>query len=230
MSWWRALLERRRLAKLRARLEPTDSRIAAYLRDYRPPEQSVVLDQVRFVVVDTEATGLEIESDRILTVAAIAVRGRALHVEDSLELTIAHDRVGRDAAPIHGMVTEDLEEGDEEREVIGRFLEFLGSDVLVAHHAGFDHGILSAASKRQGGPELLNLVLDTEWLARRIELGPMNTDTNLRFSLDAVAERFGLETDARHTAAGDTLLTAELLVRLIARMDRHHRLTLRQLL
>ncbi|MEO1172221.1 MAG: 3'-5' exonuclease, partial [Myxococcota bacterium] len=210
MSRWRDFWERRKLTRLRRSLQPSDPRLAAYLLNYARPPPQTPLDQVRFVVLDTEATGLDTANDRVLTIAAVAVVDGALRSDDSLELTIARDRVGREAAPIHGMVSEDLAEGVDEAEATGQFVEFLGNDILVAHHAGFDRGILSSACQRMGGPPLLNLVLDTESLSRRVELGPVQPETNLRFSLDAVAERFSLETDARHTAAGDALLTAEL--------------------
>lgn len=226
MRGWRELFERRKLRRLRTRLAPSDPRLAAYLRDYRPPERRAAVDTVRFVVVDTEATGLDVGRDRVLTLAAVAVVQGALVPGDSRELTIAHHEVGRQAAPVHGMVAEDLETGWDERDALGAFFAFLGSSVFVAHHAGFDHAILSAASRRHGGPAILNPVVDTEVLARRVELGPVPAESSLRYNLDAVAERFALETVARHTAAGDALLTAELLSRLLCRLGRRRTLTL----
>ncbi len=55
-------------------------------------------------------------------------------------------------------------------------------------------------------------MLDTGHVAAA--LFPEMTD----LSLDAIAERVGVETKGRHTALGDCLVTAEILARLIALM------------
>lgn len=235
MSWLQRALTRHRLRRARAQLAPEHPALARYLEDFEPLAASTELAELRFVVVDTEATGLDPSEDRMLSLAAVAVDGEVLRAGDSLELTVAHDEVGREAATIHGMVRADLADGVAEVEALAAFVELLGSSVFVAHHAEFDRALIAAALTRHGAAALFNPVLDTAALARRIELGPVALDpaasgSSLRFDLDSVAERFLLETDARHTAAGDALLTAELLLRLLAHARRAGVATLGNLL
>jgi len=210
----------RRIARYKRAEAPEDPALARYVADYELPDDRAALSELRFVVVDTETTGLDIANDRILTIAGIVVEGGALRPGESVDLTVAHDHVGSDAATIHGLVPRDLVDGLDELTALGRFLELLGRGVLVAHHAAFDVGILDHALRRHGGSPILNEVIDTEVLVRRLTLGPIERPTTERFTLDAVALRYGLETEARHTAAGDALITAELLLRLLARAQR----------
>ncbi|MEM6925554.1 MAG: 3'-5' exonuclease [Myxococcota bacterium] len=226
----RRWLRQRRVDRWRARASPAAASLARYLASFEPLDERTPLDEARFVVVDTETTGLDSDKDRILTLAAVTVDRRRLQPGHSLELVVAHDEVGAEAAPIHGLVRADLAEGVDEAEMLGRLVELLGNAVFVAHHAAFDEGIVGAALRRHGSAPLLNDVLCTEGLARRLVLGPVPRETRDRFTLDAVAERYGLETDARHTAAGDALLTAELLLRLLSDARRAGLRTLRDLL
>jgi len=215
MGALRRWTRRRRVAGWQRRCAPSDPAFARYLERFEPLDERTPLEDVRFVVVDIESTGLDPARDRILTLAGVAVEGLALRPGESLELVVAHDDVGADAAPIHGLVRADLTDGEEESRALAQLLDLLGNAVFVAHHAAFDARILDVALRRHGGPLLLNDVLDTEALVRRLTLGPMPRETTERFGLDAVAARYGLETEARHTAAGDALLTAELLIRLL---------------
>ncbi|MEO0604154.1 MAG: 3'-5' exonuclease [Myxococcota bacterium] len=226
----RRWLRQRRVERWRARGSPEDPALARYLATFAPLDLRTPLDEARFVVVDTETTGLDIENDRILTLAAVAVDRRRLQPGHSLDVVVAHDQVGAAAAPIHGLVRADLAEGVDEVTMLGRFLALLGNAVFVAHHAAFDEGIVGAALRRHGAPPLLNDVLCTEVLARRLVLGPFPRETSERFPLDAAADRYRLETEARHTAAGDALLTAELLLRLLSDARRAGLRTLRDLL
>lgn len=212
----RRWVRQRRVNRWRRRSSPTHPALGRYLASFEPLDDAAPLSELRFVVLDTETTGLDIAQDRILTIAAVSVEALTLRPAESLDVTLEQAGVGAAAAPIHGLVRGDLEGGATEADALGALLDLLGNAVLVAHHAAFDVGILNAALARHGAAPLLNDVVDTERLARRLRHGPLAGASTERFSLDATAARHGLETDARHTAAGDALLTAELLLRLLA--------------
>jgi DNA polymerase-3 subunit epsilon len=197
----------------RARGAELSPALATYLRDYRPPEPSTPLDALRFVVVDTETSGLDLVRNRLLSVGAVAVHDGAVWVEDAFEREVRSDDVGgSDAAPVHGLVPQDLAGGGDELEVVEALLSYLGSSVFVAHHAAFDVAMIERPLAAHG-LRLLNPVLDTEHLARRLDRSPNDPSGGRRVGLDALAERYGLGTTARHTAAGDALLTGMVLQR-----------------
>lgn len=178
------------------------------------------MDQTRFVIFDTETSGLDMQKDRLLCIAGIALVQNELRVEDSFEIMVRQDDVGGgEAARIHGLVTRDLIDGYPEDEAAARFLDFVGDAVLVAHHAAFDVRMLNKAISVHAGAKVWSPSLDTMRLVERLEQGPMAsspTPVHGR-ALDAVLERFGVHIDDRHTAAGDALATGLLLQVLLNR-------------
>lgn len=200
-----------------------DPRLVAYLERGFGLDKRQRLEDVRFVVLDCETTGLNPEQDRLLSIAAVGVQGRAVHLGDRLELTVEGQSVGgHAAAPVHGLVTRDLVGGLTEADALGALLGYLGDAVLVAHHAAFDLAVLNRALARLDAPGLQNPVIDTGHLARRLDKGPVMDDPKPGdgLSLDALALRFGFDIPNRHSASGDALVTAYVLLALLARADR----------
>ncbi|MEL6437571.1 MAG: exonuclease domain-containing protein, partial [Pseudomonadota bacterium] len=89
------------------------------------------------------------------------------------------------------------------------FHGFARDQVLVAHNAAFDMAFLERAEKASG-VKFDNVVIDTVLLAAHL-FGPTSDLT-----LDALAKRFDITIppEARHTAIGDALATADVLVQL----------------
>ena len=203
------------------RLEEVDPRLRTYANHRFSVDRGTALDDVRFVVFDTEATGLDIVDSRMLSLAAVGVRGRTIDLADRLELTFAADGVGgRDAAEIHQLVTADVRDGTTEEAGALAFIDYLKNSVIVAHHVGFDVAMVNRVLARLGPVRLYNPQLDTLLLERRISQGPMAVRDPLRArdedrSLDGLCEKFSLDIPMRHTAAGDALATAQLLVVLL---------------
>lgn len=167
------------------------------------------LDECAFAVVDVETTGLSPDgADRITEIAAAVVQGgRCELVFESLvnpgrliparivELTGISQR-DVDGAPGFGQVADQL-------------LGALEGRVFVAHNASFDWGFVRAELRRARSIELNGPRLCTVRLSRRLFRGERS------YGLGALAERFGLELSSRHRAAGDALVAAKLLSRLL---------------
>jgi len=214
---------KRRRARHRLQKQGADPRLIDYLSLNFAPDKKKTIHSTRFVVIDTETTGLDPSQDRLLSLAAVGVCGGAINLQDRLEVTFSGRSVGGvSAAPIHGLVTRDLDGGCAESEGLHKLLTYLGADVLVAHHAAFDVAVLSAALSRMRSPTLANSVVDTGHLARRLEKGAVMGDANLQRpqSLDALAARFGFDIMHRHSASGDALVTAQVLMALLHLAER----------
>ena len=93
-------------------------------------------------------------------------------------------------------------------EVFPAFHQFAQDTVLVAHNAAFDMKFLQAPARRTG-LRLQQPVLDTLLLSAVVH--PHQESHRL----EAIAERFGITVLGRHTALGDALVTAEVLLKLI---------------
>ena len=190
-------------------------------------KQNTALDTIRFVVFDTETTGLDIKKDRILSIGTIVVIGGIIKVSDSLECYVKQDLFNKDTVKIHGLLKEGVTEKLNEREAIIQFLEHIKNAVLVAHHAAFDVAMINQALKRLDLPKLKNKVLDTGHLFNKTKLDT----TKLHFSLDHLSDRFNIPQHDRHTASGDAYITSLLLVKLVVILKKKNtRLTLDDLL
>lgn len=213
----------------------------ASLRTYmskktRVPKRKALSD-VRFVVFDTETTGLDLSKNHLLSVAGVGMVGHEVLLDDTFEVMVAQPDVGgSDAAVIHGLISHDLADGLREDEAAARFLAFAGDAVLVAHHASFDMRMLHKAIARHRGAEVWSPSIDTAQLAKRVEVGSMTpnqargADERKAYQLDSLVERYGIEVPERHTAAGDALATALLLQRLLRKAEHRGIRTLGDLL
>lgn len=195
--------------------------------NYFKEEQNTNLEEIRFVIFDTETTGLDTKNDRILSIGTIAVINNTIKVNDNLENYLNQDFFNTETVKIHGLLSDKKENKIEEKEAIIQFLEHIKNAILVAHHAAFDITMINNALKRLNLPKLKNKVLDTGQLYKKTK----KVTTQNHFSLDQLAEKFNIPLHDRHTASGDAYITAILFVKLIGILKKENpNLSLNQLL
>ena len=168
-----------------------------------------VLEEAEFVVFDLETTGLSATRDRICEVGAVRVRGLEL-VDSFHSLVDPCIALPEPIARLTGLREHELRQAPGARRVVGRFRDFAGDALLVAHNAGFDRRFLEAQLQRDHGRRLSEPPLCTAALARRLLEGRAR-----RVSLASLAHFFGVSAQPCHRALPDAEATAEILVRLI---------------
>lgn len=177
------------------------------------------LSTTRFVVFDTETTGLDYKKDRILSIGGVAVINNQISISDSLELYVKQDVFNPESAKIHGILRQGTYTKVNEEEAIKVCLEFIGTDILVGHHIGFDVAVINASFKRYGLGKLKNRQLDTEELYKRL-VHPVNRPLqDKRYSLDELAEALKIPLQDRHTSAGDALITGLAFIKIVKRLN-----------
>jgi DNA polymerase-3 subunit epsilon len=170
---------------------------------------SPLLEECAFAVVDVETTGMRAAgSDRITEIAVVVVcGGRREVVFDSLV------NPGRPIPPAICAITNitnDMVRGAPSfAEVSERVVEVLAGRIFVAHNARFDWNFVTAEVQRARDLALDGPRLCTVRLARRLVRGIRSC------GLDSLTHWFGFANASRHRAAGDALVTAELLERLL---------------
>jgi DNA polymerase-3 subunit epsilon len=182
------------------------------------------IDRVRFVVLDSETTGLNPRTDRIVTIGAVAVQAGEILIEDSFAALLKVSR-NTSAVTVHGVTRDESRGGIEEPAALEQFLDYLRDGVIVGHHIGHDVGTFDAGYERHWGTRLLNRSLDTMDLTLHLERdGAFAGRPPIRqFTLDALCDMFGVVPHDRHTASGDAFITAQVFLRLLKLAARHGR-------
>jgi DNA polymerase-3 subunit epsilon len=183
------------------------------------------LKSLGYVVFDTETTGLKpSQGDEIVALAAVRViNGRILTGESFSELIDPGRDISESARRIHGIGGEMVAGRPSIRDVLPAFRKFVGDSVLVAHNAAFDLKFLKL-KEAAAGVVFDNPVLDTMLLSAYLH------DHQTLHTLEAIAKRFGVAVEARHTALGDSLVTAAVFLRMIEVLEARGIATLGQAL
>ena len=185
------------------------------------------VERVRFVVLDSETTGLDPRTDRIITIGAVAVQDGEILIADSFSALLKVDR-NTPSVAVHGITRDQSIDGMPEPQAMERFLDYVKDGVIVGHHIGHDMATFDAACQRHWGATLLNRSLDTMDLTLHLERDGAfaGRPPIRRFTLDALCEMFGVVPHDRHTANGDAFITAQVFLRLVRLAAKGSRRTL----
>lgn len=195
---------------------------------FHQPGQNAALDerplsQVSYTVFDTETTGLHpAGGDEIISIGALRiVNGRLLEQESFDQLVQPGLRLNPDSTAIHGIDDAMLKGRPRIEKVLPQFHGFAEDTVLIAHNAAFDMKFLQMQEEKTG-IRFDQPVLDTLLLSQVIH--PHQKE----HSLEAIAQRFGVDIVGRHTALGDALVTGEVFLKMIPLLAEKGIFTLKQ--
>lgn len=165
----------------------------------------------RFVVVDVETTGLYPSTDRVLSIAAIALDERGRPETQFVSLIDP----GCDPGPvhIHGLTRDRLAGAPcfaDVRRDLGRVLD---GRVMVAHNAAFDYGFLAAEAKRAEWALPIRQRLCTLALSRRLGLDVPN------HQLSTLTRHWGVSPGRAHDAYDDARALAGIFAHSVALAD-----------
>jgi len=162
----------------------------------------------QFAVIDVETTGLfPRKHDRIVEVAVVTITGRGEILEQYASLL----NPGRDLGPvdIHGIHGSDVASAPRFEDIAGDLVDRLSGCVVAGHNIRFDLDFVAAEFARLGVdlPALPSVC--TLSLAHRVALA---TATR---RLSGCCDALGIPHVAAHSALGDALATARLLLALL---------------
>lgn len=180
-----------------------------------PALEETRLSDLTCVVFDSETTGLNPTSDEVVQIAAVRlVNGKRVEREVFDTLVDPKRPIPASSTDVHG-ISDTMVQGAPDIAQAGRdFHKFAENAVLVAHNAPFDMEFLRR-KEEQMGLSFNHPVLDTVLLSA-VVFGQLEEHT-----LDALTARLGITIpeEARHTAIGDTIATAEAYLKLIPMLE-----------
>ncbi|MGP9724732.1 exonuclease domain-containing protein [Corynebacterium sp. AOP40-9SA-29] len=182
----------------------------------RPPAGSTRLEDLPVLAVDVEATGLDLSTDRLLSIGWVPMEGRRIVLSGAREVVIAgpqddDEGVGQ-SATVHGLTDDVVDAGMPLADALSELLEALQGRAMLAHFAMIEQDFLSAACRTAFGAGLTVPTLDTYGLEQRRmqrkSVHPRGEDLRL----PRIRERYGLPTYPPHRAVTDALSCAELFL------------------
>ena len=170
----------------------------------------------RKVVLDTETTGLEIESGhRVIEIGCIELIDRRPSGREFHRYLNPERAIDQGAVAVHGITDDFLRDKPRFAEIAEEFVAFIAGAELLIHNAAFDTAFLDSELKRAGATfgRIADhaAVVDTLALARQKYPGQKNT-------LDALCKRLGVDNSHRevHGALLDAHLLADVWVAMTA--------------
>jgi len=161
----------------------------------------------RFVSVDVESTGLNVFSDHLIAIGAVAISDSRIAFDSSFYSVLRQEQASSDEnILVHGIGGTSQTEGGDPPDVLLDFLEFIGTAPLVGFHTAFDEAMIRKAMRRYLGEKFDRQWLDLGWLAP----AALPEYAKSFRSLDDWTEALGILNVRRHDALADALATAQL--------------------
>lgn len=198
------------LAQKWMRMRLTDARFA-FMFDAAPDQE--------WVCLDTETTGLNVETEEIIAVGAVRIVGSRILTSERLELLIHPDKkVSEGAVKVHRIREQDLSEGIKPEQAMERLLRFIGSRPLVGYFLEFDEAMVNKTVRRMMGiglpqPKIEVSSMYYEYKTRQLPSHLRESaQIDLRFA--TMMRDLGLPLRDAHDAINDAVMTGMAFIKL----------------
>ena len=173
--------------------------------EYRP---QIMQD---YCVVDIETTGLSRVKNEIIEISALKVRSGVV-VDEFSQLVKPSGRVGRFITGLTGITNDMLSDAPNIKDVLPKFLDFVGEDEILGHNVHFDIGFIRVNCERYLDRDFSNSYVDTRQIARRVANAPNNR-------LSTLAKYYNIDATGHHRALCDCEITYKLYKKLIEKFQ-----------
>lgn len=165
------------------------------------------------VAIDTETTGVDPASARIVEIAAVRIVNGQMAAQNALRRLVRPDQpIPAAATRIHGIDDAAVAGATPFAGVWPEFVSFIGDSVVIGHALGFDLAVIRRECERSGIPWQPPRAIDTRLLAQAIK--PNLAD----YSLESLAAWVGTKVEGRHSALGDALACGHIFLALLPKL------------
>ena len=148
-----------------------------------------------YCVLDIETTGLQFRTEKITEIGAMKIKNG--QVVDEFKCFVNPERhISEEITRLTGITDSMVADAETIKQVLPKFLDFIGEDTLIAHNADFDVGFIRHNAEMLN-IELKNDYIDTLSLSRQLFPG------FTRYKLGSIAENLGIKVENAHRALDD---------------------------
>lgn len=191
------------------------------------PEYAYVFDpepDQEWVSIDTETTGLNVDTEEVVAIGAVRIRGDRIMTSERFEILVRPEgRVSPGAVRVHRLREQDLLSGVAADQAVAQLLQFVGSRPLVGYFLEFDVAMINKTLRRMIGIGLPQRLIEVssmfyEFRNRQLPLHQQGGQIDLRF--DTMMRALDLPTRDAHDATNDAVMAALAFIKLRHLLDR----------
>ncbi len=166
----------------------------------------------RYVILNTETTGLNPKKDVILSFGAIGVIDDVIRIGDNFEVVILQYKYLHDNGLSNEFLIESKLPKLAEPQAIQALVDYIGNAVLVGHRIHFDIEMINDVLEKMDCGKLKNEALDVEIMHHKL------LDITKSFSLDDLIKHYKIAQSERNSASDDAYSIALLFLKLKTRL------------
>lgn len=188
----------------------------------RKKNPGLPIEDVSYVVIDTELTGLDVKKDFLISIGAVKMHGGTIEIGNNFFRLINPQTVmSRESVVVHGITPSEVAGELPIDKVICELIDFCGNDVIVGHFILLDMGFINRGIKRVCDRLLANPLLDThkiyEWImSNNRGFSRDYNSTRDELTLFAIARKYKIPIIGAHNALNDSFITAQLFQRFLS--------------
>ena len=173
-----------------------------------------------WVALDCETTGLNVNSDEIISIGAVRIVGNRIMTSERLELLVRPEKgVSADSVRIHRLREQDVAQGLPIDDAMKQLMRFIGSRPLVGYYLEFDVAMLNKAIwplLGQGLPQPAIEVSALYYDHKFRQMLPYEQQTNPNIDLRFATLMTDLDLPVReaHDALNDAVMAAMAFIKL----------------
>jgi len=171
------------------------------------------LNALDLVALDTETTGLDTGTARLVQIGAIRLSPSGEPTDDIFNSLVNPGvPIPPTATEIHGISDSDVAAAPTAMDALAGLAEFLGEAVVVGHTVGFDLEIFKREADRNNVAWQTPSALDVRPMAQAVLPSIRGQD------LDGLCANLGIEIENRHSAIGDARAAAQVFQTLLPKL------------
>jgi DNA polymerase III subunit epsilon len=192
-----------------------------HLKGVEEINQSIPIQEAKFLVFDTELTGLNIKKDSIVSIGALKMHGGRIDLNETYYRVVdPKAKLTGQSVLIHGITPSEASECPQIGVLLPEFLDFCGSRIILGHFVAIDLAFINKEMTKLFGFPLQNPAVDTmkvyQWIRKNEEqICSFHAGLSEKMDLLSLADRYAIPVNQAHHALDDAFVTAQLFQRFI---------------
>ncbi len=178
------------------------------------------ISSCKYVVMDTELTGLDPKKDSIVSIGCIKMTGSKIELGKTFYKVVKPETaLTPKSVVVHGITPSEAEKSPSIEYVLSEFLSFCKDSIIVGHFLLIDLMFLNKEIKRLYNSNIENHLIDTlriyKWIKEQGDVGKHFFRGNEDDNLFSIAKKYQIPVSYAHNALMDAFITAQLFQRFL---------------